>query len=70
MTRAEQLAHSNTVHGTHQSSYWLGLNSCITFFFRSTAGEGDFVCHLCGKKMKTIMSLENHIKLHSKKIKL
>ncbi|EFX74149.1 hypothetical protein DAPPUDRAFT_324651 [Daphnia pulex] len=43
MTRAEQLAHSNTVH----------------------AGEGDFVCHLCGKKMKTILSLENHVKLHS-----
>ena len=43
VTRAEQLAHSNTVH----------------------AGEGEYVCHLCGKKMKTILSLENHVKLHS-----
>lgn len=43
MSRAEQLAHSNTIH----------------------AGEGDYVCHLCGKKMKTILSLENHVKLHS-----
>ena len=42
-SRAEQLAHSNTIH----------------------AGEGDYVCHLCGKKMKTILSLENHVKLHS-----
>ena len=27
--------------------------------------QGDYVCHLCGKKMKTILSLENHVKLHS-----
>ncbi|KAK4037765.1 zinc finger protein 2 isoform X2 [Daphnia magna] len=29
------------------------------------ANEGEYVCHICGKKVKTETALENHVKSHS-----